>query len=120
MGRNAKAASNTMPAKDQPLNTIQDAGVQVWQAPLMTVPAVTVLRNVSSAAIEHERPARLNAANFPTPERVSDIIGVSNDPVLRNLLITQCYHDLSAGIAELLTGGNANWCTFATWASKTA
>lgn len=43
-----------------------------------------------------------------------------NDPELRNLKITQCYHDLSRDIASLIRQDNANWCTFATWASKTA
>jgi hypothetical protein len=42
------------------------------------------------------------------------------DPVLRNLRITQCYHDLSAELARVIDAGNANWCTFATWASRTA
>jgi hypothetical protein len=42
------------------------------------------------------------------------------DPVLRNLRITQCYHDLSAALARVIDTGNANWSTFATWASRTA
>jgi hypothetical protein len=42
------------------------------------------------------------------------------DPVLRNLLITQCYYDLSVALARVIDPGNANWSTFATWASKTA
>jgi hypothetical protein len=41
------------------------------------------------------------------------------DPVLRNLRITQCYAELSAGLAARLRG-SANWCTFATWASRQA
>ncbi len=41
------------------------------------------------------------------------------DPVLRNLRITQCYHELALAMAQR-TGPNANWCTFATWASKQA
>ena len=41
------------------------------------------------------------------------------DPILRNLQITQCYHELSAAMAAR-AGPNANWCTFATWASKQA
>src|SRR6476660_5043129 len=48
-------------------------------------------------------------------DRISSIL----DPVIRNLQITQCYHELSAAMAER-TGLNANWCTFATWASKQA
>jgi len=41
------------------------------------------------------------------------------DPVLRNLQITQCYHELAACLPGR-TGPGANWCTFATWASKQA
>jgi hypothetical protein len=41
------------------------------------------------------------------------------DPVLRNLRITQAYHELSVGLAAC-TGEAANWCTFATWASRQA
>ena len=53
-------------------------------------------------------------------ERVEWIIALDADPVRRNLLITQCYHDLSAALARRLGAENANWCTFATWASRTA
>jgi hypothetical protein len=48
-----------------------------------------------------------------------DRIVAINDPILRNLQITQCYHEISLRVAEIL-GGSANWCTFATWASKQA
>src|SRR5690349_19039802 len=48
-----------------------------------------------------------------------DGIGAIADPVVRNLRITQCYHELSAAVAERMAPG-ANWCTFATWASKQA
>ena len=41
------------------------------------------------------------------------------DPILRNLQITQCYYEISRSVAGL-TGYSANWCTFATWASKQA
>jgi len=54
----------------------------------------------------------------PTVAEVERIIHIP-DPVLRNLQITQCYHDLSAVLASQ-TGMLANWCTFATWASKQA
>ena len=53
-------------------------------------------------------------------DRVAWIAALDADPVRRNLLITQCYHDLSAGLARRLGVENANWCTFATWASRTA
>lgn len=48
-------------------------------------------------------------------ERIAEI----QDPALRNLLITACYHELSAATAARLDGV-ANWCTFATWASRQA
>jgi hypothetical protein len=54
----------------------------------------------------------------PTVNEVDAIGGIS-DPVLRNLRITQCYHELSAAVAERVSPG-ANWCTFATWASRQA
>ncbi|MEZ4771237.1 MAG: hypothetical protein R2844_22810 [Caldilineales bacterium] len=62
----------------------------------------------------------MSNTNLPPPT-VSDVqrIAALDDPVLRNLLITQCYHDLSQAMASL-TGPGANWCTVATWASNQA
>lgn len=54
----------------------------------------------------------------PTVSEVDRIANLA-DPVIRNLQITQCYYELSAGIVER-TGASANWCTFAAWASKQA
>ncbi|MBV8994283.1 MAG: hypothetical protein JO287_11445 [Pseudonocardiales bacterium] len=53
------------------------------------------------------------------PPSVTDVERISalTDPVMRNLRITQCYHELSLALAAR-TGGSANWCTFAVWASK--
>lgn len=48
-----------------------------------------------------------------------DRIAALPDPVVRNLWITQSYAELSVAFARR-TGGGANWCTFATWASKQA
>ena len=42
------------------------------------------------------------------------------DAPLRNVLITQTYCDLSHGLSHVTSTGNANWSSFATWASKTA
>jgi hypothetical protein len=42
-----------------------------------------------------------------------------DNPVLRNLRITQCYAHLSAEM-RMRTGNAAGWCTFATWASRQA
>lgn len=44
----------------------------------------------------------------------------TGDLVLRNLRITQMYHRLSQELALLLGQSDANWCTFACSASKTA
>ncbi len=54
----------------------------------------------------------------PTPDTIERIAGVS-DSILRNLQITQAYHELAVVMARLLPGG-ANWCTVATWASRQA
>ncbi|MDR7420138.1 MAG: hypothetical protein QN178_14645 [Armatimonadota bacterium] len=54
----------------------------------------------------------------PAVDQVDRIAGLA-DPVVRNLQITQCYHDLSVAMRRFTSGG-ANWCTFATWASKQA
>src|SRR4051812_26932878 len=56
---------------------------------------------------------------FPPSQDLETIIALP-DPVRRNLFITQRYHDLSRGLRDTIDPGNANWSTFATWASKTA
>jgi hypothetical protein len=53
-----------------------------------------------------------------TVDEIDRIAGLG-DPILRNLQITQCYCELSHAVADL-TGPSANWCSFATWASKQA
>jgi hypothetical protein len=51
---------------------------------------------------------------------IADIIALDDKPVLRNLLITQTYHDLAGGLAQRMGRDNVNWCHFAARASKTA
>jgi hypothetical protein len=51
----------------------------------------------------------------PTVADVRRICGIEN-PVIRNLEITECYARLSAAFG----GEGANWATFATWASRQA
>ena len=51
----------------------------------------------------------------PDAAEVGRIAGL-HDPVIRNLQITECYARLAAGVES----EGANWCTFATWASKQA
>lgn len=63
-------------------------------------------------------PETASTAEIPTAAEIDRIIATS-DLVLRNLLITQTYHLLSAALSRRL-GECSNWCTFATWASKQA
>ena len=56
--------------------------------------------------------------NVPKVEDVDRIADVT-DPIVRNLQITQCYYEISQAVARF-AGQSANWCTFATWASKQA
>jgi hypothetical protein len=49
---------------------------------------------------------------------VRRVAAISN-PVIRNLEITYCYSRLAAAFAAR-SGEGANWCTYATWASRQA
>ena len=62
-----------------------------------------------------------NLTSFAGPS-VTDVerIGALADPTIRNLQITQCYHELALVLARASGAVGANWCTFATWASKQA
>src|ERR1044072_933276 len=55
---------------------------------------------------------------MPTPADVRRIAALE-DPVIRNLEITWCYSRLAAAMTER-SGEGANWCTYATWASRQA
>ena len=60
----------------------------------------------------------MNFSDELTTEKIDRIASLT-EPVLRNLLITQTYSELSATFATRM-GTGANWCSFATWASKQA
>ncbi|HTX09857.1 MAG TPA: hypothetical protein VME22_14655 [Solirubrobacteraceae bacterium] len=50
-----------------------------------------------------------------------DEIASMSDPVIRNLYITQGYHDLALKMGEIVgCRKDASWATFGCWASKTA
>jgi hypothetical protein len=55
-----------------------------------------------------------------TTARVREIVALDEQPVLRNLLITDTYHRLTLAMAQLQPGGDLAWPVFATWASKQA
>ncbi len=65
-----------------------------------------------------ERAGSAAAVPAPGTDEVRRIAAIAN-PILRNLEITQCYARLAAATSA---GGRhgANWCTFATWASRQA
>jgi hypothetical protein len=58
------------------------------------------------------------SVSSPSVADVTRIVAIEN-PVVRNLQITECYADLAAAM-RARTGGAADWCTFATWASRQA
>ena len=55
----------------------------------------------------------------PTTADVRRICAIA-DPVIRNLEITECYARLAAAFAARSGGPGANWCRYATWASRQA
>ena len=61
-----------------------------------------------------------NANRTPAPsvQEVRRVAAIAN-PVIRNLEITHCYSRLGAAFAARSDEG-ANWCTYATWASRQA
>jgi hypothetical protein len=63
-------------------------------------------------------PEATRATGAPTPDDVGRIAALP-DPVIRNLEITECYSRLAAALADRI-GEGANWCAYATWASRQA
>jgi hypothetical protein len=56
--------------------------------------------------------------DMPSVDEVQRIVAIES-PVVRNLEITYCYSRLAAASATRI-GAGANWCTYATWASRQA
>lgn len=58
---------------------------------------------------------------MPSPRSLPDLdaIAAMSDPARRNLAITAAYGRLAHAFADVVPGG-ANWCAFATWASRQA
>ena len=56
---------------------------------------------------------------MPTTADVRGICAIKS-PVIRNLEITNCYARLAAAFSARSDGPGANWCTYATWASRQA
>jgi hypothetical protein len=61
----------------------------------------------------------ITTRSAPDLDEVARICAIGNR-VIRNLEITECYVRLSAAMAQRTGQPAANWCTFATWASRQA
>jgi len=61
-------------------------------------------------------------SDAPSAPTTADVrrIGAIASPVVRNLNITECYARLAGAFATQSGGPGANWCTYATWASRQA
>src|SRR3954469_16635953 len=81
---------------------------------------VLALVRLIRRAVHREKHRSGAAAPQPLVEHVPWVVALADEPERRNLLITQSYHDLSTELARVLGPENVNWCTFATWASRTA
>ncbi len=64
------------------------------------------------------RPDARRSPSAPSTDDIQRIVAIAN-PIVRNLEITYCYSRLAAACATRL-GEGANWCTYATWASRQA
>ncbi|HXN59110.1 MAG TPA: hypothetical protein VN886_01540 [Acidimicrobiales bacterium] len=67
----------------------------------------------------YDAPVTASVEEIPVTPSVEEIAGMT-DPVLRNLHITQRYHELASDLRDAGVGEDATWCAFAVWASKTA
>jgi hypothetical protein len=84
-------------------------------APMMALPRPAARRGMLASRMTT---TTTDSSAAPTVDDVRRI-GAMADPVVRNLEITHCYGRLSAAMVQR-TGPCANWCTYATWASRQA
>jgi hypothetical protein len=64
-------------------------------------------------------PNRIEPASFPSLQDAGNTVALDDDPILRNLKITQGYCALSRAMSTMVGGANVSWCGFASWSSKT-
>ncbi|ATB46094.1 hypothetical protein [Corallococcus macrosporus] len=84
-----------------------------------TRPARNELRTQNQTLADPLQGPRVAPGSYPSPEEIRAICAMQ-DLVARNHAVTQSYSDLSIAMGQLLGMENANWSTFATWASKQA
>jgi CRP-like cAMP-binding protein len=93
----------------------------------LTAEQPTVMRAISSVLVQRVNQAlrqrslttQVRFMALATRAEVDEVVRTEN-LVLRNLRITQMYHRLSLEMTLLLGQHDANWCTYACNASKTA
>ena len=78
----------------------------------------SITRCPPSRSKEYPINEQTTIAATPTVTDVARISAIGNR-VIRNMEITECYADLSSAFRER-TAAAADWCTFATWASRQA
>ena len=61
----------------------------------------------------------MSATEKSLVDQAERIVALDDQPVLRNLLITQAYHDLSDAMTRLVGRDSIIWVTMASWSSKT-
>ena len=64
------------------------------------------------------KPDAKRSTSAPSVDEIHRIVAIES-PVVRNLEITYCYSRLATASATRI-GEGANWCTYATWASRQA
>ncbi len=48
----------------------------------------------------------------------TEVVAAMNDPVARNLRITQLYHELELAMADVFASDDLSWCAYGVWASR--
>ncbi len=125
-----RAPARPTELREPPRPAHNEAKPQAHARPLASRPGMSGVSQFESPASRQQPVALTTPAALPQGPRVApgsyptaaDVrnIAAMQDPVARNHAITQGYSDLSNAMGELLGTENANWSTFATWASKQA
>jgi CRP-like cAMP-binding protein len=115
-------SANVAAQRDAELLRLSKAGFAwlVEEHPrVMTGFSRTLVDRLSRGIRARSAVTQLRQLPVATPEECDEITKTPN-LVLRNLRITQMYHRLSLEMTLLIGHQDANWCTFACNASKTA
>lgn len=115
-------SANVAALRDSELLRLSKVGFDMLvesQPRVMAGFARTMVDRLSRGIRARSAVTQLGTTPLARPEDCAEIADTEN-LVLRNLKITQMYHRLSLETALLIGHQDANWCTFACNASKTA